>query len=59
MTDYPAEVIKEELWRNIDRTTSQLSDYPNNVADKIVYKLNEAGFEIVRRPMRDSDSHGF
>jgi hypothetical protein len=48
MSDYPAEVIKEELWRNIDRQTSQLSDYPNNVADKIMAALAEAGYQVVR-----------
>jgi hypothetical protein len=48
VSDYPAEVIKEELWRNIDRQTSQLSDKPANVADKIVAALTAAGYSIVK-----------
>lgn len=49
--DFPGEVIKEELWRNIERVTSQLSDYPNNVADKIIAALATAGFAVVKMPI--------
>ena len=44
----PAEVIKEELWRNIEG--NQLSDYPNNVADKILAALTAAGYVVLRMP---------
>jgi hypothetical protein len=44
----PGEVIKEELWRNI--AGNELSDYPNNVADKIMVALNKAGFVVVKMP---------
>lgn len=46
--DYPGEVIKETLWANIDRQTSQLSDRPANVADKIMSALTAAGYAIVK-----------
>ena len=34
-------------------------DYSAEIAERAMQKLNEYGYEIVRRPMRDSDSHGF
>lgn len=43
---YPAEVIKQELWRNIEG--NELSDYPANVADKIMAALTAAGFAVVK-----------
>lgn len=39
---HPAEVIKEELWRNIDG--NGLADYPHNIADKILAALTAAGY---------------
>lgn len=34
-------------------------DYAAEIAERVMQKLTEAGYEIVRRPMRDSDNHGF
>jgi hypothetical protein len=47
MADYPAEVIKEELWRNV--VGNALSDYPHNIADKIIAALSDAGFAVVHK----------
>lgn len=43
---YPGEVIKEELWRNIQG--NELSDYPHKVADKIMAALTAAGFAVIK-----------
>jgi hypothetical protein len=46
--NHPGEIIKEELWHNIETATSQLSDKPANVADKILAALAAAGYKIVK-----------
>jgi hypothetical protein len=54
--NYPGEIIKEELWRNIDG--NELGDKPHKVADKIMAALNEAGYEVVKRPEPDVGLRG-
>lgn len=56
--DCPAEIIKEELWRHVEWATSQLSDYPNNVADNIVAALTAAGYTIVKTRIKMCEEPG-
>jgi hypothetical protein len=44
VTEYPGEIVKEELWRNI--RGNELSDYPHKIATKIIDALTAAGYTI-------------
>ncbi|OHT98277.1 hypothetical protein BKG71_19355 [Mycobacteroides chelonae] len=54
---YPGEVIKEELWRNIEG--NELSDKPHRVADKILEALESHGYAVVKLPEPDVANASF
>jgi hypothetical protein len=54
-------VIEDAIWQALDSEQGMPHSGvdPAFVVPEFLRLLNAAGYEVVRRPMRDSDSHGF
>jgi hypothetical protein len=61
MDEKLAQALEDAIWQALDSEQAMPHSGvdPLYVVPEFLRLLSAAGYEVVRRPMRDSDTHGF